>query len=89
MASTRELWAAAYRLYQEHAAALEAAPQDQTSAIFEKLAKECLDLSRGNGREGQLLSRAVYEMLAARAEDQRAGEEKQKSSSESRHFPPG
>lgn len=72
MAANRELWAAAYRLYQEHAAALEAAPQDQTSAIFEKLARECLDLSRESGREGQLLSAAVYEMLAARAEDQRA-----------------
>ena len=42
---------------------LEAAQQDQLSAVFEKLAGEMSIISNKNGREGQLLSVAVYEML--------------------------
>lgn len=73
MAANRELWAAAYRFYQSHVKEMEGAPQDQLSAIFENLARDCSTFATENGREGQLFARFLYELIEARAKDQQGG----------------
>ena len=74
MAANRELWAAAYRFYQSHVKELEAAQQDQLSAVFEKLARECSIFAAENGPEGQLFARFLYELIEARAQDRQGVE---------------
>ena len=71
MTADRELWAAAYRLYQNHVKALEGASQDQLSAFFEKLARDCSTFAAENGPQGQLFARFLYELIEARTQDQR------------------
>ena len=73
MAANRDLWAAAYRFYQSHVQELESAQQDQLSAIFEKLARDCCTFAAENGLQGQLFARFLYELIEAGTQDQQGG----------------
>ena len=66
MDTKRELWAAAYRFYQEQCKVIDAGVPD-FSDYFIGLAMEIAERSKGEDAEGAELWKGVYAMLEERA----------------------
>ena len=66
MDTKRELWAAAYRFYQEQCKTIDAGVAD-FSEYFIGLAVEIAERSKGTDAEGAELWKGVYAMLEERA----------------------